>query len=188
MNEDKKNAGIILLIIGIVVSLFGSLIGYVVCSAGAIAKIESDQAEERFSSFQEDSIKVSGKIISSYDGETIVKYEDEDGEEYEAYFSCSSSSFKSGNSVEVYYDEKEPEIAVVPEIEITFNQSVYKVVNIVGMVIIIVCASIGLLVTIIGIVLTLKYKKEKSLYSKVNNSSCEGCYNDYKDDFYNGMM
>jgi len=177
MNDGKKTFGVISIVLGAVVLFFGLIFGGIFAIVGGVFNSEGKIAEDRFEYFEDDAIKTKGKVVSSYDSTTVVSYEDEDGEIYEIYFNSSSSDYKSGTKVDVYYDEDNPEIAMVPAIEIDMMRMVGKVFSTIGIVALIVTSVIFVIGLILGIVLISKSKKE-------NVYASNGPYNGYN----NGMM
>lgn len=118
-NMGKKIAGIILTIIGGMLTLMALIYLLVFGLIGAGMKVAAGSDDE----FLQETTTVSciGEITDTGDG-TTISYE-VDGALYEYHVSVKNSAFSDGTKVTVYYNETDPAACSVPElVQGTYNQ------------------------------------------------------------------
>lgn len=164
---NKKAAGTVLLVIGIVALALSLLFMSIFCGIGAFMNIRVKQTQEELEAFQKKgAVQTEGVIVGdshSGDGsDTTVQY-DAEGETYEVSYSISNSSYRVGKLVTIYYSERNNEECMFPDLFIDTYHLLYKVFVIIG-------ASVGGVFFIAGMIMLLigirmrKKVKENLLY------------------------
>ena len=168
MNSNKKIAGIIFIVIGSIMLIFGLLFGGGFILAGQGMEYIKNSTEKQLEEFKEYAVKTTGTIVSSDDGVTIVRFEDEDGGEHEISINSSSSALSPNDQVEVYYEEDDLSHSIVPAIQIELYSQMGHITSVIGKVALGFIGGIGALLLLVGIILLVKYKKEKATYDSMN--------------------
>lgn len=113
----KKIGGIVMTMLG-GIFLFIALIFILVFSlVGGAMGDARDQVGEEFEEFSDHAVKTYGEVVKNRNGKTTIEYYSETDESYyQVTFSLSNSAYRSGDSIEVYYDEDDPGTCMVPEL------------------------------------------------------------------------
>lgn len=175
----KKGVGIGLSIFGGIFLSIGILVGVVFIIIGSVMNKSVDKYNTELKSFKRDAVEVKGKVTEGGDGYTTVRYEDEDGYEYEVSYSMSSSELLPGKKVTVYYDEDDPEICMIPDVEAGVSEMLGKIFGIIGGIIAGIFGGIGLVMLIIGIVTAKSGKKAAAKAAAVVDQAASGYENAY---------
>lgn len=159
MNTGKKAAGIIMSVFG-GISLFIALIFTVVFLAvgGAMGKAK-EASEDEMENFYAFGVEAQGTITDVEDGATIVEYYAEEDDSYHQFkFSVSNSAFREGDSIVVYYDRRNPQICMAPDLVEETYETLDNVFSGIGAGLGVFFGIIGLGLLIGGIILIRKSK------------------------------
>lgn len=112
----KKVIGILLVVLGALFLLMAANFLLVFGGVGIAFNLGSDNVAN--SSFIDDATTVScmGQVVDVSDSQTTIYYT-VDGATYEVSYSVTNSSYPTGTSVVVYYDQTDPSRCEVPEVE-----------------------------------------------------------------------
>lgn len=151
----RKGAGIVGITFGAIFLLVGIFLGGIFAVIGGVIKNEGVSNEEIAKDLKKNGEKTTGVVVLVDDG-TTVEYEDEDGEEYRITYNMTSSTIREGDRLTVYYDERHPSAAIVPEIAVDFNLTFGNIFFWVGIGVLAIFGGIGLVAIIVSIVMLCK--------------------------------
>lgn len=161
MSTGKKAGGIIMSVFG-GIFLFIAIIFTVVFLAvgGAMGKAK-EASEDELEYFYVYGIETRGVIAEVADGSTTVEYYVEEEDSYYQFrVSVSNSAFREGDSVTVYYDGRNPQSCIAPDLVGETYEMLDNVFSGIGAGVGIFFGIIGLGLLIGGIILLRKSKSK----------------------------
>lgn len=160
-------AGSFFLILGLIIG------GCFVIVSAIMGKITRD-FEKRLEEFRPYAETASGYVEQSYDGYTLITYQDKEGNEYNKSYNSSSTELE-GTTVTVYYDKDAPATCMVPEVEAGVLQLLGNIFLIIGIVLIVIFCGIGIGIILGGNAAAKKMQSNEGqsvqAYTAVNNES-----------------
>lgn len=114
MQNGKRISGIILILLGSLLLLLAVTFAASFLGVGSFLGAERDKYNADWESFSKNAVEVSGEIMDTDGGTTILYPVDDDY--YCVTLSVSNSAYGIGDVISVYYDPADPEQCMVPEL------------------------------------------------------------------------
>lgn len=164
MSNGKTIGGIVMIVLGSILTILGLLFAALFFGMGHVASDEEligEEIQEKMDLFKRNALETIGEITEiDYDeGTTTIGYQSEiDDAYYEMQIYTVFSKYSVGDPIEVYYNIDDPSDFMVPEVYDMAADMVGGIFFEIGAVA--ACVGVvGLILLIVGIVLVVKGKK-----------------------------